>query len=215
MNTQRGDTSILNKIEILEGAYQHKISISERRLLHALNESWKVTRPLEGKKVLVNAHLTLITLDLIRLLINAGAEVHVTASSDLAVHENTTIPLRQADIPLYLNAEIPEQLRQNFFDIVFDCGAGMLNLIKPTIGMVELTHTDPSLYQAIDFPVVTVDTSKTKEIETGLGTGNALIKVLIRQTKIAIMTALAGFVSPSEEKLFETKALEKCCLTFP
>lgn len=203
----------LSPIVILENAYQQEIPATERPLLNELNETWKVTRPFSEKKVLVNAHLTLITLDLVRLLIAAGAEVHVTASKDLAVHENTTVPLVNANIPLYLNAEIPESLRNGYFDVVFDCGAGMLNLITPNIGMVELTHTAPSLYDGITFPVVTVDTSRTKKLETTLGTGDALVRVLVGRAEMAFMTALQGFISVSDDKLFDMQQQKNLFLT--
>lgn len=71
MHTQRIETpssdesDVLNPIKIRESAYQYEIPASEKPFLNELNQTWKATKPFEEKKVLVNAHLTLITLDLV------------------------------------------------------------------------------------------------------------------------------------------------------
>jgi adenosylhomocysteinase len=200
------------KSSILEDAYKHEIALQERFLLNKLDIAWAEEQPLLGKRILVNGHVTLITLNFIKLLIDAGAEVHTTASRELAVHDNALIVIREAGIPFYLNSEVPLSMRDHYFDIVYDCGAGMLSLVVPNLGMVELTHTDPALYEGIDFPVITVDNSETKKLETSLGTGNALTRVLIRQVEIALMTSLYGFISVFEDRLFDSKETRNSCL---
>ncbi len=57
--------------------------------------------------------------------------------------------------------------------------------------MVELTQTDPALYKNLNFPVITVDHSLTKSIETSLGTGDSLVRLihrLARQSMTVLMS---------------------------
>lgn len=172
--------------DFLRSSYIKEISEKDLFCLVALEKDWKQVPPFTGRRVLVNAHMTLATLPLIRLMLLAGAEVDITSAPELAVHENIVDIVKNAGLDFYRNADIPLQKKDHYYDIVFDCGAGMLNSIKPKIGMVELTHTDPNIYSEIDFPVITVDTSKTKKLETGFGTGDGFIRVLTHYIKSCI-----------------------------
>ncbi|MBS0351105.1 MAG: hypothetical protein JSR33_07960 [Proteobacteria bacterium] len=140
-----------------------------------LLKDWAQRQPLKGKIVLVNVHLTRITLALITTLLKSGAQVEVTVSPELVIHQNALQPLLAAQIPFY--SAIPEEKKQGYYHIVYDCCAGM-NDITPIHGMAKLTKTNPTLYQHMTFPVITVDSSKTKEIETGLGTGDSFVRVI-------------------------------------
>ncbi len=141
---------------------------------------------MKGKIILVNIHLTRITLALITALLESGAWVEVTVSPELVIHQNALQPLLAAQIPFY--STIPDEKKQNYYDIVYDCCAGM-NEIIPNNGMVKLTKTDPVLYRQMTFPVISVDSSKTKAIETGLGTGDSFVRVIhhLAQQSIAAL----------------------------
>ena len=167
--------------------YEQHIPLKDRHCLHQLEKGWAQRRPLKGKIILVNVHLTRITLALITALLESGAWVEVTVSPELVIHQNALQPLLAAQIPFY--STIPDKKKQNYYDIVYDCCAGM-NEIIPNNGMVKLTKTDPALYKNMTFPVITVDSSKTKEIETGLGTGDGFVRVihhLVRQSIAALL----------------------------
>ena len=175
-------------VDVLLDAYKNEISEEDTHCLSELEKKWKRSKPLVGRKVLLNGHLTLITLKLIRILMLAGAEVDVTATPVLATHENAVNPIREAQLEYYEDGNIPLERRKQYYDVVYDCGAGMLDTVVPRIGMVELTHTDPKLYENISFPVITVDNSRTKEIETFYGTGDALVRVLTNGVEQIINT---------------------------
>lgn len=169
-----------NPADILYNAYKEPIIEQDRRCTSALIKEWESKKPFAGKKVLVNCHITLSTLIILETLIRGGAEVvDVTATSDLVVHENVLVPIKAAGLTFYERGKIPSGKQNKYYDIVFDCGAGLLSSIVPKVGMVELTHTEPSLYSKTSFPVVTVDTSKTKKLETGKGTGDGFVRALM------------------------------------
>ncbi len=176
----------LSRYQLLREAYEPHILLKDRHCLHQLEKGWAQRQPLKGKIILVNIHLTRITLALITALLESGAWVEVTVSPELVIHQNTLQPLLAAQIPFY--STIPDEKKQNYYDIVYDCCAGM-NEIIPNNGMVKLTKTDPALYQHTTFPIITVDSSQTKEIETGLGTGDSFVRVIhhLAQQSIAAM----------------------------
>ncbi len=128
-------------------------------------------------------HLTRITLALISVLLKAGARVEVTVSPELVIHSDALQALMAAQIPFV--STIPEYKKKNYYSVVYDCGAGMKDII-PKKGMVELTRTSTEIYKNMSFPVITVDQSKTKAIETGLGTGDSLVRVIQAITRQSI-----------------------------
>ncbi len=173
--------------QLLRDAYEPHIPLKDRHCLHQLETDWEQRKPLKGKIVLVNVHLTRITLALITALLESGARVEVTVSPELVTHQNTLQALLAAKIPFY--STIPDDKKKNYYHIVYDCCAGMNEMI-PIHGMVKLTKTDSVLYQHMTFPVITVDSSQTKAIETGLGTGDSLVRVihhLARQSIAALV----------------------------
>lgn len=158
----------------LEQAYQPHIPLEERYCLEELKKEWMVQKPLKDKEILINPHITLATLPMIALLLRTEAHVTVMASPLLTQHQDIRRILTQTGIPV-LDA-IPA-LPEKKPDFIYDCGARMLHKLKPTIGMVELTQTDPNLYKNVSVPVITVDQSFTKQLES-IGTGESLIRVL-------------------------------------
>ncbi len=190
-------TSIEN---ILTRSYQEHIKSEDHFCLNQLEMDWVKRKPFSGQIVLVNMHITLITLTMIKILIKGGAKVEVTASPRLAVHENALSAIEEAKIPFYQKGDIPTEKQNKYFHVVFDCGGYMIDKIRPIYGMAELTHTDEKLYLKSPFPIITVDKSKVKEIETGFGTGDALVRVLINLAKKSIAMTVLGFINLSQQQ---------------
>ncbi|MGD9107784.1 MAG: hypothetical protein PVI75_01255 [Gammaproteobacteria bacterium] len=163
----------------LYNAYSKDIPEKDRQCIKQLSKQWGKPKPFCGKKVLLNCHITLSTLIIIDTLIRGGAKVEVTATDDLVVHKNVLEIMEEAKIKFYPKGRIPKDKIDGFYYMAFDCGAGLLGKVTTKKGMVELTQTDPNLYKNIKFPVITVDNSKTKKLETSLGTGDGAIRALI------------------------------------
>lgn len=164
-------------------AYQPHIPAKDRYCLIKLENEWTQSQPFKGETVLMNVHLTRITLALIGVLLKAGAKVEITISSELVTHPDALRALWAAQIPFH--PTIPEYKKKNYYSVIYDCGAGMKD-ITPKKGMIELTRTSPEIYKNMAFPVITVDQSKTKAIETGLGTGDSLVRVIHAITRQSI-----------------------------
>ncbi|MCE3044806.1 NAD-binding protein [Legionella sp. 16cNR16C] len=138
--------------------------------MHQQLEEWKITKPLAGLRVVHHVPLVPNTLLKIACLIAGGAEVTVTnPSSFMTAHPEAVDCLKQAGIRYTENLS---QLRSETFDLYFDCGAELYQALgKPGIGAIELTGSGDLIYrnQELDFPVISIDHSLTKQLETVFG----------------------------------------------
>lgn len=139
--------------------------------MHLQMNEWTISKPLQGVKILHHVPLVPNTLLKITALIAAGAELTVTNPSSFCnAHPDAVTCLRQSGIPYVENFEI---LREKDFDIYLDCG-GQLHqkLGRPLKGTVELTGSGDQYYRDLrdlDFPVISIDHTRTKQLETVFG----------------------------------------------
>lgn len=140
-------------------------------------------KPLKGVSILNNTPLSLETLIKVDCLIAAGANVTLTSTRFIKPNsENKT----HNYIPYMSLRFIPkhEDLKpfKNDFDFVLDCGAELANIISPKKGIVELTGTGTSIFKEHIFnfnvPIISVDDSKTKKLETFFGTAEGFVRAL-------------------------------------
>ncbi len=188
-------TRARSRTKSLTSTYAKDISEKQCPLLYALKKRWGKERPLEGKRILLNCHLTTINLLFIDVLQAAGAKVDITATPTLVVKKEALDKLKSAGKQFYPEGNIPEERKNGYYDIVFDCAAGTLDFVKPNIGTIELTKTQEYLYRDVDHLVIDIDASKTKELETSYGTGNAAVRVLLKRIKESIGLMVLSTIS--------------------
>lgn len=177
----------------LRHTYRRHINPADIGGLIQLDTQWRQTRPLLQKKILFNGHMTWITLVMIEALLNAGAEVEVTVAPELVAHAPVLQALRESHTPFL--SPIPTYKQSGYYDVIYDCGAGMRKVI-PKIGRLELTHTNPAMEAASVVPVISVNLSQTKAIETRLGTGQSLVRVLSHWAQQALRAASTAETDP-------------------
>lgn len=185
-------------IKQLESAYFQEITKEDIACLNALEQEWQLTKPFENKKILINFHLTSITLVLIRLLLVAGAQIVVTNTTSLVVHDLTLKVIKKSCVEFYYQEDLPKYYLSHYFDLVLDCGGELLKTVTPKIGMVELTKVSSDHYRNISFPVVTVDGSMVKKIEVEFGTGNSIIRFFIDYVTNICSEIKKDFISNSK-----------------
>lgn len=135
-----------------------------------------VSRPYQGLKVLHNIPLCLNTLFKIEPLILGGAEL-VVSNPHFCLPDISAIKiLEKSNIPVELN----HHKIRGTFDYVLDSAGDFKNLIIPNRGAAELTKSGELIYSdpKITYPVINVDNSGTKILETSLGTGESLVRGL-------------------------------------
>ncbi|MBQ9336546.1 MAG: hypothetical protein IJS14_04525 [Lentisphaeria bacterium] len=132
---------------------------------------WRESRPLAGVRILDSTPLFANTLLKFVPLLAAGAEL--TA----ATHD--AIPCDPAMVPLLDRWGIPHvhNARSGSYDCILDC-AGAHAGLEPRSGFAELTRSGYYHYRNARKPVILVDDSRIKAIETCLGTGEGFLRAM-------------------------------------
>ena len=130
---------------------------------------WNEEKPLSGKKLLDGTPVFTNTLLKYASLIAAGAELSVGYSSNIPYDPEIISFLTKIGIPCINRCEAGE------FDVIMDCN-GVYRDKKPKYGFVELTRSGAYRFAGINEPVIMVDDSRIKAIETCLGTGESFLR---------------------------------------
>ena len=107
-------------------------------------------------------------------LLSAGADLTVSIHPSLPKDETALNFFRDCGIKTVDFCNI-----KNTFDCICDC-AGMHKDIHSKYGIVELTGSGTHVYRNWNAPVFLADAGKVKVLETGLGTGNGLLRALLK-----------------------------------
>lgn len=155
-------------------------------------QRWKSTDPAEKLTRFRVLHClptfltTFLKLDHLRAM---GAEIVCTESqfvdSDPAAQR---LYYPQTEFKCIPFEEAIELAKREPFDIVLDTGGELAGRVRPRIGTVELTQTGEVRYRALgdalDFPVISVDSSKLKRIEDALGSADGFMRAIRALTSI-------------------------------
>ena len=144
--------------------------------LTAQREAANRERPYNGLRIIDNTPLTLTTLLKIEVLLLGGADVTVRLSDVLPASQPMIDLLKAANVKLCTNNQFPTA-----YDFHLDCCAELLaHTIPPTRGATELTQTGEVLYQQkkLGYPVISINDSPIKSLETFFGTGDGLVRAL-------------------------------------
>ncbi|NVK22748.1 MAG: hypothetical protein HWD86_09540 [Kangiellaceae bacterium] len=152
--------------------------------MHLMFEQATELLPLKGLSIAHNVPLTQTTLLKIACLQASGAELTVTNPSFMQ-HDQTTLNwLEQHSIPFKSINSI-----QGEFDFLLDCGAELDENCTARKGIVELTRTGAIRYQQHSrnqVPIVSVDDSRLKCLETCLGTGEGVYRAITELSQYAL-----------------------------
>ena len=137
-------------------------------------------RPYQGLKILHNVPLTLVTAVKIEVLALGGASVTSMSTSFFSPEKRAVDLLQQAKLTIDLQ---PDSVTE--FDFHLDCCAELLSRRAPKMGSIELTQTGSKRYHQalLDYPVLSVDDSKLKILETFLGTGDGFARALYQRVR--------------------------------
>lgn len=141
----------------------------EAPFMHYQLKEWLNTRSLRGLRVLHHVPVVTNTLLKIACLIEAGAIVTVTNPSFMQPAAVAIESLHTAGIRYVADFD---EIKDEPFDLYFDCGAELYQALgAPRMGAIELTASGDQFYrqQTLDFPVVSIDSTWTKQLETVFG----------------------------------------------
>jgi adenosylhomocysteinase len=129
----------------------------------------------QGLKILHNTPLTMEAVLKIEILLLGGAEVTASCISILPPDLDAVDILKSANVEVQIEHDFKKT-----YDFHLDCCGELLNISPPKIGAVELTQTGSKLYKKSNclYPIVSVDDSPLKLLETILGTGDGFLRAL-------------------------------------
>lgn len=160
-----------NAFEIAQEKYKNK----EMPFLTKLLNRAKQSKIYNGLKILHNTPLTMEAVLKIAPLVLGGADVTVSCITLLPPQEEALKIIKAANIKLQLEHSFKED-----YDIHLDCCGELINNKPPKIGTVELTQTGSEIYKNANtqYPVISVDDSEIKFLETFFGTGDGFVRAL-------------------------------------
>ena len=156
-------------IQLITNHISRRYNVAEYPALQRQVNDWHERKPLPGMKLLDGTPLFTNTLVKFLPLLAGGADLTV-AVSDMIPYDATLLPLLEAwGVPIVKNATLGD------YDCILDCG-GAHSKLTPRLGVVELTRSGYYHYETSELPVILVDDSRVKTIETCLGTGDGFMR---------------------------------------
>ncbi len=144
--------------------------------MHRLRDEVTDTQPYKGLRIAHDIPLTRTTLIKIDSLIKGGADLLVSNFSFCTPDAYALQVLSENGIPYKPVDEISGE-----FDVLMDCGAELLENCTAKLGAIELTRSGAVAYQNAntDYPVISVDDTRLKQLETCLGTGEGVHRAIV------------------------------------
>lgn len=196
----------------------------EMPVLRQIRERFAKERPLKGIKIAACLHVTTETANLMRTLVEGGADVILCASNPLSTQDDVAAALvAHWEVPVYaikgednktyyshLNSVLdadPQITMDDGADLVSTIHKERPELMKNIIGGTEETTTGVIRLRAmahdgaLKFPVIAVNDAQTKHFfDNRYGTGQSTIDGILRATNIlfagkAAVVAGYGWVS--------------------
>lgn len=158
--------------DIIKSILDHSKSTyrpAEYPALFSQTAEWQDVQPLRGIRILVGTPLFANTLLEYVPLLAAGAELTV-ATHDAIPYDPALLPLLDQWGLRHVHND-----RSGEYDCILDCG-GVHSGLTSKYGFGELTRSGFYHYQQCEQPVILVDDSRIKAIETCLGTGDGFLR---------------------------------------
>ncbi len=160
-----------NAFKLAHGKYKKE----DMPFLTDLLDKAKKNKIYQGLKILHNTPLTIEAILKIEPLIIGGADVTVSCITLLPPQQEALQIIKEANIHLQI-----EHVFKEIYDIHLDCCGELLHTHPPRMGAVELTQTGSELYKnaKINYPLISVDDSSIKLLETFYGTGDGFVRAV-------------------------------------
>ena len=157
--------------DFLAGRYE----ACEYPSLRAQRGRFQAERPFANKALLDCTPLFANTLLKHLALLSGGAELTVGVSERIPHDPEIVRFLDKIGVPVLRTVSAASSPRR--FDVILDCDGSCANL-APRVGVCELTRSGIYHYAQSRLPVVLVDDSRIKEIETSIGTGDGFMRAM-------------------------------------
>ncbi|MBE6648766.1 MAG: adenosylhomocysteinase [Ruminococcaceae bacterium] len=178
-------------------------------LLNSIEEDYKESKPLKGKRVALSIHLEAKTARLCQVLKAMGAEMYVTGCNPLSTQDDVAAALAHEGMNVFGKHGATAEEYENHIsaviaaepDIIIDDGGDLINcihskyphLISKVLGGCEETTTGIHRLENMDrdgklmFPMITVNNAKCKYLfDNRYGTGQSVWNGINRTTNLIV-----------------------------
>lgn len=177
------------------------------------NTRWAPSRPLEGVRIVDFTPVFRNTLTKYVPLLAAGAKLTIGTHPQIPADPELIAELPALGLPVISADSTPGD-----FDVVLDC-AGKNAHLGASFGHVELTRSGVAAYQDARGPVVVVDMSDLKLLETVFGTGDSYFRALeylgVDATEGPVLIFGGGKVGTGIAYAAAQRAIEAIVVDFP
>lgn len=147
----------------------------EHPALTAQTERFRAAHPFAGRTILDCTPVFANTLVKYIPLLAGGATLTVGVSERVPHDPAVVRFLGELGVPVLSDSSAA----RDAFDVILDCDGSRSDL-TPRVGVCELTRSGLYRYEGKPLPVVLVDSSRIKEIETSVGTGDGFMRGMKR-----------------------------------
>lgn len=189
-----------------EGVRRIQWAQQEMKVLWEIDRQWEKTKPLSGLRIAACLHVTTETANLMRVLVNAGAQVALCASNPLSTQDDVAAALGEVyGIATYaIRGEGRDTYYQHLEQVLatnpqltMDDGADLVSTLhsrfpkqaEAILGGTEETTTGVIRLRAmaqageLKYPIVAVNDAYTKHLfDNRYGTGQSTIDGILRLT---------------------------------
>ncbi len=178
-------------------------------LLNSIEEDYKESKPLKGKRIALSIHLEAKTARLCQVLAAMGAEMYVTGCNPLSTQDDVAAALAHEGMNVFgKHGATAEEYESHISaviaaepDIIIDDGGDLINcihskyphLISKVLGGCEETTTGIHRLENMDrdgklmFPMITVNNAKCKYLfDNRYGTGQSVWNGINRTTNLIV-----------------------------
>ena len=178
-------------------------------LLNSIEEDYKESKPLKGKRIALSIHLEAKTARLCQVLAAMGAEMYVTGCNPLSTQDDVAAALAKEGMNVFgKHGASAEEYESHISaviaaepDIIIDDGGDLINcihskyphLISKVLGGCEETTTGIHRLENMDrdgklmFPMITVNNAKCKYLfDNRYGTGQSVWNGINRTTNLIV-----------------------------
>lgn len=178
-------------------------------LLNSIEEDYKESKPLKGKRIALSIHLEAKTARLCQVLSAMGAEMYVTGCNPLSTQDDVAAALAKEGMNVFgKHGASAEEYESHISaviaaepDIIIDDGGDLINcihskyphLISKVLGGCEETTTGIHRLENMDrdgklmFPMITVNNAKCKYLfDNRYGTGQSVWNGINRTTNLIV-----------------------------
>lgn len=155
----------------LEAFIARRYRPAEHPALDGQLARFSASRPFAGRRILDCTPLFANTLAKFIPLVAGGAELSIGLDERIPNDPDAVAFVRTLGLPVLSGDDRPERP----FDVILDCDGSRAGLV-PSVGVCELTRSGLYRYSDSVRPVVFIDASKIKEIETSIGTGDGFMR---------------------------------------